>query len=60
MARQKKESQPITIRMKRELFERMNAFCERSGQSKTVAIERALSEYIDAYDKIMERALDLQ
>lgn len=56
MARPKKESHPITIRMAQELFDRLNDFCDRSGQPKTVAIERALAEYIDAYDKMMEQA----
>ena len=56
MARQKKESHPITIRMAQELFDRINDFCDRSGQPKTVAIERALTEYINAYDKLMKHA----
>ena len=56
MARQKKESHPITIRMEQELFDRLNDFCDRSGQPKTVAIERALTEYINAYDKLMKHA----
>lgn len=56
MARAKKESHPVTIRMEQVLFERMTEFCERSGQPKTVAIERALTEYIDAYDEMMQRA----
>ncbi len=56
MARPKKNSSPVTIRMDQEVYERLNAFCERSGQPKTTAIERALIEYIDAYDKLMERA----
>ena len=56
MARAKKASHPITIRMEQDLFDRMEDFCERSGQPKTVAIERALTEYIDNYDKMMERA----
>lgn len=56
MARPKKESHPITIRMAQELFDRLNDFCDRSGQSKTVAIERALTEYINAYDKLMKQA----
>ena len=55
MARKKKESHPITIRMEQELFNRLNEFCAHSGQPKTVAIERALTEYIDAYDKLMEQ-----
>lgn len=55
MARPKKNSSPVTIRMEQKVYERLNAFCERSGQPKTTAIERALTEYIDAYDKLMER-----
>ncbi len=58
MARAKKASHPITIRMEQDLFDRMEDFCERSGQPKTTAIERALTEYIDAYDKLMERATE--
>lgn len=56
MARPKKESHPITIRIAQELFDRLNDFCDRSGLSKTVAIERALTEYINAYDKLMKQA----
>lgn len=53
MARAKKESQPVTIRMAKDIFDRLNKFCEFSGQSKTVAIERALAEYMDGYYKMM-------
>ena len=56
MARPKKDSSPVTIRMDQKVYDRLNTFCERSGQPKTTAIERALTEYIDAYDKLMERA----
>lgn len=56
MARPRKPSHPVTIRMEQEIFDRLNDFCERSGQPKTVAIERALKEYIDTYDKMMKRA----
>lgn len=51
MARPKKDSRPVTIRMEHGIFDRMENFCERSGQPKTVAIERALAEYIDKYDQ---------
>lgn len=55
MARQKKDSHPVTIRMEQKIFDRLNVFCKLSGQPKTVAIEHALSEYIDAYDKMMKK-----
>ena len=55
MARPKvKDSQTITIRLESSLFERLSDFCDRSGQSKTGAVERALEMYIDDYDKKME------
>ena len=48
MARPKK---PITVRIEQNIFDRLNQFCNDSGQSKTVAIERALQMYMDDYDK---------
>lgn len=42
MARPKKDNHPVTVRMEEELYNRLNDFCERSGQPKTVALERAL------------------
>ena len=51
MARQKKDSHPITIRMEQGLYDRLEKYCKQSGQPKTVALERALTSYIDTYDK---------
>lgn len=51
MARPRKESHPITVRMEQRLYEKLEEFCNRSGQPKTVAIERALASYIDNYNK---------
>lgn len=58
MAKKIKESQPVSIRMDKAIFERLKDFCEESGQSKTVAIERAINMYIDDYDdkkKLLEK-----
>lgn len=41
-------------------FDRLNDYCEASGQSKTVAIERAVNKYIDEYDKRMQRLNELE
>lgn len=49
MARPKKDNVPVSLRIEKELFERLNQFCEDSGQPKTVAMERALTMYIDDY-----------
>ena len=55
MARPKKPNHPVTVRLEQVLYDRLNDFCERSGQPKTVAIERALKAYIDNYDEMMEK-----
>ena len=51
MARARKDSHPITIRMEQELYDRLEKYCKQSGQPKTVALERALKDYIDKYDR---------
>ena len=53
MPRQKKDSQPICIKMDKATYDRLEAYCERAGQSKTVAIERALNKLIDEYDDMV-------
>ena len=55
MARERKEHVPVSVRMEKQTYERLVDFCEESGQSKTVAIERAVNLYIDEYNKKMER-----
>lgn len=54
MPRPKKDNKAMSIRIDRTVFDRLEAYCEASGQSKTLAIERALSMYMDEYDKTQE------
>ena len=56
MPRPAKDTRPCSLRMEKQLFERLEQFCTDSGQSKTTAIERAVSMYIDDYYKKMRRA----
>ncbi len=46
---QKKESMPISARIEKRTFERLEKFCEDSGLGKTVTLERALNMYMDEY-----------
>lgn len=46
MARKTKEFSPVSLKMKQDVFEEMERFCEYSGLSKTALIERAVSRYI--------------
>lgn len=49
MPRQKKNNVPVSFRLEKEIFDRLEQFCEDSGQSKTVAVERALDGYFRQY-----------
>ena len=40
--------------MEQETYERLEEYCDKSGQSKTVAIERAVNFFIDDYDEKMK------
>lgn len=54
MPKPKKDNHPVTIRMEESVYERLCEFCEASGQSKTIAIERAITMYIDDYNEKMK------
>lgn len=45
-----KESKSMTFRINVATAERLEAFCNDSGQTKTTAVERALNMYIDDYN----------
>ena len=46
MPRKKKEYSTVSIKMDKEVFELMDAYCEDTGVPKTAVIERAVSKYI--------------
>lgn len=49
VARAKKDNVPFSVRLERGIYEKLCKFCEDSGQSKTVAVERALEKYVGEY-----------
>ena len=50
MARTKKEHDCVTIKMDKQVSERLRKYCEHAGQTKTIAIERAVVAYIEQYE----------
>ncbi len=60
MARPKKENHPMSIRISSALFDKLQMFCYDSGQTKTVAIERALDAYINKYYYDQEKLKELK
>lgn len=51
MPRQKKESRLLNLRLEASVYEALEQFCDESGQTKTIAVERALAAYIGDYNK---------
>lgn len=49
MPRPKKDNHPLSMRIDKNIYERLNQYCADSGQTKTMAIERALVSYMDDY-----------
>ena len=51
MPRQKKEYVPVSVKMDKAVFERLQAYSEESGVPKTTVIERSISKYLDVKEE---------
>lgn len=49
MPRYKKDAKILNIKLSTPIYEKLEAFCEESGQTKTVAVERFLNKCMDEY-----------
>ena len=47
MARDKKDAKNFACKFDREIFEKLEEFCEVSGQNKTAVVERAVEKYVE-------------
>ena len=47
MARPKKDGKTVSLIMEKELFDRLEAYCDETYRTKTAAIEKALRMMID-------------
>ena len=47
MARPKKDGKTVSLIMEKDLFDRLEAYCEETYLTKTAAIEKALHMMID-------------
>ena len=55
MPRPKKDNYPLSLSIEKNVYDRLTQYCEDSGQTKTLAIERALMVYIDEYYRQQEK-----
>ena len=51
MARQRKNGTYLNVCIETPIYERLEVFCADAGQTKTIAVERALSAYLDDYEE---------
>ena len=49
MPRQKKNAKVLNIKLSAPIDEKLKRFCEESGQTKTMAVERFLDKCLDEY-----------
>lgn len=60
MARPKKNGTYLNVCIETTVYERLETFCNDAGQTKTVAVERALQLYLDDYDDKQRKLKELE
>ena len=60
MARPKKNGTYLNVCIETPIYERLEKLCEAAGQSKTVAVERALNAYLNVYDEMQKKLKELE
>lgn len=60
MARPKKNGTYLNVCIETPIYERMVAMCDEAGQTKTVAVERALTAYLDEYEEKQKMLNELE
>ncbi len=60
MARPKKNGTYLNVCIETPIYERLEKLCEDAGQTKTVAVERALALYLEDYEEKQRILKDLE
>lgn len=47
MPREKKDAKNFACKFDREIFEKLEEFCNLSGQNKTAVVERSVQKYLE-------------
>ena len=59
MARPKKNGTYLNVCIETDIYHRLEALCSDAGQTKTIAVERALTAYLDDYDLKQKKLKEL-
>lgn len=60
MARPKKNGTYLNVCIETPIYERLEALCAEAGQTKTVAVERALTHYLNDYEEKQKKLQELE
>ena len=60
MAKPKKNGTYLNVCIDTPVYDRLAGYCEESGQPKTVAVERALTFYLNDYDEKQRKLRSLE
>ena len=59
MARAKKNGTYLNVCIETSIYKRLENLCADAGQTKTVAVERALTAYLDDYEEKQKKLKEL-
>ncbi len=59
MARPKKNGTYLNVCIETPIYERLEEMCAEAGQSKTVAVERALASYLENYAETQRKLKEI-
>ena len=60
MAKPKKNGTYLNVCIETPIYVRLEAMCTDAGQSKTVAVERALTLYLNEYEEKQRKLKELE
>lgn len=59
MAKPKKNGKYLNVCVQEEIYKKLEEFCMEAGQTKTIAVERALTQYIQNYGAMQKKLNEL-
>lgn len=60
MAKAKKNGTHLNVCIDAKIYEALSELCLDAGQTKTIVVERALSDYINNYEKQKKLLLEME
>lgn len=55
MPRVRKDGKYINLKIQRKIYDRFENYCEKEDRTKTAALERMITAYLNEYDKTAKK-----